>query len=128
MSSSYNPPDKRSNKGQHTTGLVWSIRRESERCFHGNHETRHEAVGLAAIIERVTGEETYVRSHESMRSERDEPLVCDYCGSEDWYTPVVGWTFVAGDAADSGTFCSTHCRARYQREQTANTQHSEDQK
>ena len=115
MSSSYTPPEKTSNEGQHTTGLVWSIRRESEQCFHGNHETRHDAVGLAAIIGRITGEETFVRAHESMRSERDEPLVCDYCASEDHYWPVVGWTFVTGDGPEAGTFCSTQCRARYER-------------
>lgn len=93
------------------TGIVWSYRRESETMFHGNFETRHEAIGFAAIIGRITGEEVHVRWHESMWREMDEPVVCDYCGYEEHYRPLVRWTFVL-NGPHAGHYCTTHCAAR----------------
>ena len=107
MSDTFGPEENRSNKGLRATGIVYDIRRESERHFHGNHPTRHDAIGVAAIIGRITGEEMHVRYHESMWEEREEPLVCDACGFEDWYWPVAGWRFTAGD---DGPYCSDECR------------------
>ena len=107
----YDPPTQTSDRGERETGIVWSIRRESEQTFHGKHATRHDAIGLAAIIERVMDEEVHVRAHESMWREREEPLVCDYCGSETWYMPIVAWVFEIG--TDAGPFCTRQCQARF---------------
>lgn len=93
------------------TGIVYTYRRESERLFHGGFDTRHEAVGYAAIVGRITGEETYVRPKLSIWREMDDPVVCDYCGEEEYYLPIIGWTFVTDD--NGGRFCSDQCYARW---------------
>lgn len=105
---------KQTDKGDRKTGILWSYRLESERMRHGNFDTRHEAIGHAVIIGRIMDEEYEVQWHESMWRERDEPMVCGYCGFETWYMPLVNWTFVAD--CEASPFCTTHCRARHEYE------------
>jgi hypothetical protein len=110
---------KQSDEGDHKTGLVYSYRLEGDQTFHGNYDTRHEAVGHATILGRLVDKDWHVRWHESMWTEREEPVECGYCGYETYYSPLVHWTLVAD--CEASPFCSTHCRARYeyQREATA---------
>lgn len=78
----------------------------------GNYDTRHEAVGMKALLERHFPEMDYeVRAWESLWRERDEPVICGYCGHEEWYMPLVRWTFAAD--CDDSPFCSTECWARW---------------
>lgn len=103
-----------SDEGEHKTGIVWSYRLESRQTFYGDFDTRHQAIGHAAIIGRLAGEDVEVRWHESMWEERDEPVVCGYCGYETHYVPLVRWYFVAD--CDGSPFCTEQCRARYTHE------------
>ena len=91
--------------------------------FHGNLDTRHDVIGLAAIIGRITGEETYVRWHESMWQEKENPTTCDWCGHEEHYSPIVGWTFASGYGPENdpyngqhsgGAFCCQECHYRWE--------------
>lgn len=104
-----------SNKGDHPTGIVYGYRIPRtvfENSYKGDFETRHEAIGHAAIVARVLEADDYdVRWHESMYTERDDPVVCGYCGYEDWYMPQIRWVYPA-DCEDS-PFCSRECWARY---------------
>ena len=104
-----------SNKGDHPTGIVYGYHVPDTSLagsYRGDFETRHEAIGHAAVVARILGADEYdVRWHESMWTEHDDPVVCGYCGYEDWYSPQVGWTYAA-DCEDS-PFCSRECWARY---------------
>lgn len=77
---------------------------------HGQYETRHDAIGMAARFERILGGEFGVTWHESLWRKVDEPAVCDYCGFEEYYRPLVRWTF-ATDV--DKRFCTTECFARW---------------
>jgi hypothetical protein len=81
----------------------------------GNYDSRHEAVGMAAIIGRRFDYDYEVRWHESIWREADEPAVCDYCGHEEHYLPLVQWTFAVdyGPDEQGGAFCCTECFARW---------------
>lgn len=111
----------RTNRGQKNTGWEFDLVDESKPhddpwMQWGNYETRHKAIGMKVFLERfLEGDyEFEVRAHPTMWEERDSPVVCGYCGYEDWYYPQVGWVYPA-DVEDS-PFCTKQCWARYQRE------------
>lgn len=84
----------------------------------GPYDTRHHAIGMAAIAGRRFGYDYEIRAHETLWRERDEPLECDWCGHAEWYLPIVGWTLASGtDAHDGGAFCTDQCHARWERAQ-----------
>lgn len=113
-----------SNKGERNTGYEFDLvdPKKAQRGENGimknfmaqmgNFDTRHEAIGMKARIESRYPELDYeVRAFETMWREVDEPTVCEYCGYEDWYLPLVRWHFT-----DDGTFCTEQCKARYEYE------------
>lgn len=78
----------------------------------GNYDSRHKAIAMKAIVERrFSGYDYEVRAHETMYREREEPVVCGWCGFETWYSPLVRWTFAVN--CDASPFCSTECWARW---------------
>jgi len=86
----------------------------------GNYDTRHKAIGMKVIIENRFPEMDYqVRAHETMWRERDEPVICGYCGYETWYMPLVRWYFYGGE--NEGPFCSLECTARWAHNETDRT-------
>ena len=107
--------ESRSNKGQHNTGWAFDLVDEEKAeeghfmAQMGNYDTRHEAIGMKAIFERMYPELDYeVRAFETMYGEQEEPVVCSYCGFEDWYSPQVGWYYYP-----NGPFCTEECMARW---------------
>lgn len=103
-----------SDEGERKTGILYGYRLESWQTFKGDFETRHEAVGHAAIVGRIMDQETEVRWHESLWTEKDTPTVCGYCGYETHYLPLVRWVF--DGRLDASPFCTKQCRARYEHE------------
>jgi len=81
----------------------------------GKCETRHEAVGRAAVFGRILDKDLTVRAGETMWEEHDKAVVCGYCGHATKLSPIVGWTFVAG--CEASPFCTKQCHARYEYEQ-----------
>lgn len=107
-----------SNKGERNTGYKFDLLdremadRDDYMAQMGNYDSRHEAIGMKALLERRFPEYDYeVRAFESQWRERDEPVVCGHCGREEWYMPLVAWTFVTD--CDASPFCSTECYARW---------------
>ena len=98
---------RQSDEGAHKTGIVWSYRLEGQQMFSGDYETRHEAIGMATILGRITGKDWEVRWHESMWEKHENPVVCDYCGWESYYSPLSGWTHPLD--VDAGPFCTSDC-------------------
>lgn len=106
------------------TGIVWSYRLPehgpTNDYFRGDFDTRHEVIGHATKLANVLDlDEWEVRWKESIWTKHDEPTVCDYCGHEEYYLPLVGWTFELG--AVSEAYCCDECYARSQRERSENT-------
>ncbi len=92
----------------------------------GNYDSRHEAVGMKALLENAFEDYDYdyeVRAFESMWREAEEPTVCDWCGHEEHYKPLVAWTFASGYGPDDdpysgsdsgGAFCCEECFYRWE--------------
>lgn len=121
------PPEDRRNTGYEFDLLdAEAAERGDVLAQMGNYDTRHEAIGMKAILENLYPQYDYeVRWHETMWEERDDPLTCDWkrCDTEDWYLPVVGWTFASGYGPDEdpygtedsgGAFCSEECFRRWE--------------
>lgn len=82
----------------------------------GSYDSRHEAVGMAAVLGRRYDYDYEVRWYESLWREVDDPTECDWCGHEEYYRPLVAWTFASGfgpDEEDGGAFCSDECYRRW---------------
>lgn len=82
----------------------------------GGFDTRHSAVGAAAIYGRRFGYDYEVRAFESIWRKTEEPLVCDHCKHEEFYRPLVAWVFASGygeDGDDGGAFCCKECHRRW---------------
>lgn len=106
------------------TGIVWSYRLPEHEyygeSFRGDFATRHEVIGHATTMANLLGvSEWEVRWSESMWTKHDEPTVCDYCGHEEYYLPLVGWTFELG--AVSEAYCCDECYARSRRKRSDDT-------
>jgi len=112
MTDEYNPPYGGSNKGDRKTGIVWSYRLGDRQTFHGDLDTRHEAIGRATKLANHIDGGWEVWWHESMHTEKDTPTVCDYCGFEAWYLPLMHWYFTR-----DGAYCTEQCKARGERDE-----------
>lgn len=80
----------------------------------GPYDTRHRAIGMAVLAARLTDrswDDYEIRAHQSLWREREEPAICNYCGYEEEYAPLVNWISVVS-GPHQGLYCTRHCAAR----------------
>lgn len=87
------------------------VHREREHSLKRAHETRHDAIGTAALFNRHMDGDPYSvvakKTTGPMCWDTGDPTVCSWCGYSTAIRPLVSWVF-----ADGGPYCCEECWVR----------------